>query len=201
MNLTVPSEHLFVQPDGTLWFVVKGEPTSSCGFVPTADTCVYKDCLGVCVRTGPTDGLVALAAPCETCHGTRQGRLLVDFGNGGPVPPCPDCADRTLTIETECDVCEAQTMKSCPLVNCDGHGTVSLGPFRIETPVPIVGCVGAFAEFDQFEPRPAVLYHPNPYGVPAKYLSADGSLSTIDLGPNPEQFVGWYAVKAVTEAS
>lgn len=179
MNLTVPRDRLFEQPDGTWWFIVEAErwyyATTTSGELD-----------GEVVR--PPGYLVALAAPCESndCEG---GRLWDDREM-----PCPDCADRTLTIETECE-------HDGPVVGCNrcksSSGTVSLGQFRIETPMPIVADsedVGS-----AYWGPACIEAHAN--GA-RHYPAWDGALEyddgqDINLGPDPARFVGQFAVKAV----
>lgn len=202
MNLTVPREHLFEQSNGTWWFVVYGVDPLNSALGSRAPNKV------------PPPQLVALAAPCETCCGSRlvwlsstsKRRARINDPDPGldaqAAFTCPDCADRTLTIETDCPnapACIHQNPKPGAIVvqrcqGCHGNGTVSLGPFRIETPVPIMtsdderGCLIVEAVYlDDGEP-----YHW------AKHNRTSWSGHTIDLGSDPARFVGLYAVKTVT---
>jgi hypothetical protein len=121
--------------------------------------------------------------PCMTCDG--QGFLYMPEDD----IKCKACDGTarhcfTVVVEGEC-----MGIADGALRRYDGFA-ISVHVVEV---LPIVDCVGAFADFTDFDPQPAVLFHPNVYGVPPKLLHVGGRLESIPLPPDAA--VGGWCVR------
>jgi hypothetical protein len=155
------------------------------------DTC---DGSGTCFHGGPD-----VLPRCPDCDGTGRRTFTldveVDYHDSGWRGDCPWLLRCNKTPgfdpegicaygcreEPECQTCVGD-------VEPDGWGPDPGPEIEIATltvhvvqVLPIVDCVGAFVDFTDYDPQPAVLFHPNVYGVRPKLLHVGGRLETIAL--------------------
>jgi hypothetical protein len=123
--------------------------------------------------------------PCDTCDGAGSEGPNMHEPLGWECPDCDGTGRRTFTLDV-----------AAPFIPyCDVYIEPTTITVHVVAVLPIVDCVGAFADFTDYNPQPAVLFHPNVYGIPPRVLHVGGRLESISLPDSAA--TGMWAVELV----